>query len=444
MFHAKVYLWRTIFFTALMSVFFGISPKDAFGLDIQNLDYQMNNQIVNNISEHTITFDSVSPIAIGNSLSITFPNEFTFNTTPVQSDVEVRVNGVLLGSSEWSFSKSLNTLFIAFQTTAAPGSDVEVTLTQDVDLMNPAAHDNYDINLGVNSSFVATAEVWIFPESNITVSAAVLGEPVVVGGGSGGGGSCYNCFFNDTQPFFDEQGIIISFKGFSAPRGTVQLSIDDYFVGTTSVDNAGVFLISVDNVSSGFHTFEFVGLDQNGVETSPYILTLSVGDRGFVYANDVFLSPTITVEPRGDYGLVLYGYTVPYAELDLNIDGYLIGTVVANGNGLYFFETLLDQFEIGEHTLESFLKGTIKNLSSGEKTFIIDPVFNSDQKQLQFIGDPLFDVLLNQPQQEETFSLTDTIPYAISFIFGAFILWGGIRIRYHVKNRDPYISDYED
>ena len=441
-FISKVHSMHTVCYTICCSVFFWlVSTGIAFALDIQNLDYQVNDQIINHVSEHVISFDTVSPIAIGNSVSVNFPSEFSFTTTPVQSDVEVRVNGSLLTVSQWSFSHSLNTVFISFQTSASAGSDIEITLTESAGLKNPSDNGSYTVNFGVNGTFVATAEVWIFPSDSITVNAAVLGDPVVAGGGSSGG-TCYNCFFNDEQPFFDENGIILSFKGFGPSNGTVQVSIDESLVGTTSIDDKGIFLISIDNISPGLHTFTFNGFDRNVVPTGPRLLTLTVGDRGFVYANDIFLSPTVTVEPRGDYGLVLYGYTVPYAELDLNIDGYYVGTVIANGNGLYFLETLLDQFDIGEHTVTSILKGLTRNLSSEEKVFTITPVFNSDEKQLEFVGDPLFDVLLRTPEKSSN-ERSDIVPYLFSFGGGALLLWLIVRLVGYIKGRGRYLSDYE-
>ena len=449
--YLRIYIQRSVY-TAIGIVFFllfGIAEQ-TFALDVQNLDYQIDNQVINQSSEHVINFDSISPISIGNSLSINFPNEFNFSTSPVQSDVEIRVNGLLLGPGDWSFSQSLNTIFISFQTTAVAGSDVEVTLKDDIDLINPSTHGQYTVNFGVNGSFVVSAQVWIFPQSSITVSAAVLGDPIIVGGGSSGGGSgtrdttCYNCFFNDNKPFFDEQGIIVSFKGFGSPKGSVQVFIDDYYVGTTSIDEKGIFLMSVDNIASGLHTFKFIGFDKNDIATSPRTIILTVGERGFVYANDVFLPPTITVEPRGDYGLVIYGYTVPYAELDINVDENFIGTVIANGNGLYFIETSLDQFEIGEHNVVSLLKGSTRNLSSGEKNFTITSVYNSEQRQLQFVGEPLFDVLITSPnQQNNHFSISSLVPYIISFLTGALLFWGIIRLLGYRKKKQLYISEYE-
>ena len=445
-FDLRIYSKHTIYATIFIGFLF-LMPfvRSASALDIQNLDYQIDNQIINQNSEHVMNFETISPIVVGNSISINFPAQFNFASTPVQSDVEVRVNGVLLGVSDWSFSQALNTIFIAFQTTAAAGSDVEITLTDDIDLINPSNTQEYTINFGVNGSFVAAANVWIFPQSSITVNAVVLGDPIVVGGGSSGGGStCYNCFFNDTKPFFNEQGIIISFKGYGPPQGKIQLSIDDQVVGTSSIDNKGVFVISVDNIAEGLHIFKFVGFDRNNNSTGPQLLSLAVGDRGFVYANDVFLPPTITVEPRGDYGLVFYGYTIPYAEVDLEVDGYFIGTLIANGTGLYFFETSLEQFDIGNHTVTSFLKGATRNLSSQKKIFAINPLFNSKKKELDFIGDPLFDVLLSTQAPSEKKSLSFAwLPYAISFAVGAGILWGVLKLLAYRRKREPYISQYE-
>lgn len=443
-FSMKNYLTQTILFAILIVAFFVLfSPHQSYALDIQNLDYQMDDQITSKTAEHIITFDSLSPIVIGNSVSIAFPAEFVFPNPTVQSDVDVKLNGALLNVSDWSYNNALNTVFVAFQTTALAGSDVEIILTTDLDLINPPVTDAYDITFGVNGSFVATAEVWIYPQSSITVSAAVLGDPIVVGGGSSGGGSsCYNCFFNDTQPFFDENGIILSFKGYGAPKGIVQVSVDDKFVGTTTIDEQGIFLISVDNISSGLHILKFKGYDKNNVSARAQIITLTVGDRGFVYANDIFLPPTITVEPRGDYGLVLYGYTVPYADVDLNVDGFIIGTVVANGNGLYFVETSLDQFTEGEHAVLSLLKGTTRNLNSGEKKFNINSIYNSDELKLEFSGEPLFDVLISSPVNKP--SSLKFFPYIIAFLSGVILLWILIMLLNYRKRRGPYISDYEE
>lgn len=443
-FNFKVnFLHLSLYVTLIVAGFLTFSPVNTFALDIQNLDYQIGDQTINQVPEHTITFDSISPIAIGNSVSINFPNEFSFSSSPVASDVDVRVNGVLLTPSDWSFSQSLSTIFITFQSTAAPSSDVTITLTNDIDLKNPSNQGSYIVNFGVNATFVATAEVWIFPSKDITVSGVVLGAPIIVGGGSSanGSGTCYNCFFNDERPFYDEQGIILSFKGFGPPRGSVSISMNNSLVGSTDIDENGIFLISIDNVSADLHTLTFVGFDRNNVATGPQALTLTVGDRGFVYSNDVFLSPTVSVEPRGDYGLILYGYTVPYAELDLNIDGFFVGTVVANGQGLYFLETSLSQFEIGDHTVASILKGLTRNLNSEEKIFTILPVYNSDKTQLQFAGDPLFDVLIST--SPEINSRWYIIPYIISFLGGALLLWLLVILVKHIRSRDPYLSDYE-
>ena len=434
---------RGFFLVGVFVILF--SAHQALALDIQNLDYQVEDQVVGHTSQHVLGFDSLSAISIGNSLSIAFPSEFTFSTTPVQSDVEVRVNSVLLGVGDWSFSQASNTVFIVFQVSAAAGSDVEVTMTEDFDLVNPIVTDPYTIDFGVNASYVASAEVWFFPESTVTVTATVLGEPVVVGGGSGGGGGgCLNCFFNETEPSFDDRGIVVSFKGYGPPLGTVELFVDGSFVGTSPLDQSGLFIISVDNLSEGLHSFAFRGIDRVGVQTNQENLTLTVGERGFIYANDVFLPPTITVEPRGDYGLIMYGYTVPYAEVDVHVDGSFVGTVVANGRGIYFIETALDQFEVGDHTVTSYLKGTTRNLSSDQKTFIISSIFNSDRRKLEFTGEPLFDVVIRPPEENEDAPFP-FLPQIVSFFGGAIILWLVVRyLGYHRDRRVPTLSYYED
>ena len=105
-------------------------------------------------------------------------------------------------------------------------------------------------------------------------------------------------------------------------------------------------------------------------------------------------------------------------------------------------ETLLDQFDIGEHTVTSILKGLTRNLSSEEKVFTITPVFNSDEKQLEFVGDPLFDVLLRTPEKSSN-ERSDIVPYLFSFGGGALLLWLIVRLVGYIKGRGRYLSDYE-
>ena len=432
-----------------------LSLFSASALDIQNLNYNIDNQIISQKGEHQIIFDSITTINPGDSLSLSFPSDFVFDSATIQSDIQVRVNSVLLPITDWNVNRAGQVIFVTFQNTYAAGSDIDITLTSSTDIINPSSSGLYDIDLGINGVFSMTVSVWIFPSEDISVSATVLGEPIIVNGGSNSGGGssggsradiCQNCFFNESEPAFDKQGVVLSFKGYGPASGTVQIFVDESFVGTSNIDSNGLFYVSIDNVGKGVHNIKFIGYDINFVQAKEQNLKLSVGVQGYVYANDIFLSPTITVEPRGDYGLVVYGYTLPFAEVDVYIDDNLVGTVVANSRGLYFIETLISQFSVGGHTASSFLKGTTRNLSSSTLSFKVNSIFNSDDVQLEFIQEPLFDVIIGN--SIETYRPTKKIPYLpyiLAFATGGILVFVIRQFLWHSAHEQGYfISHYGD
>lgn len=161
------------------------------------------------------------------------------------------------------------------------------------------------------------------------------------GGGGGGGG-----LNNDDLPYESGDGRVIV-SGYAFPGSKITLLIDgDEVRDNISVNNAGFFTTTVEEIANGVYSFSVYATDRAGVKSSPFTTTFTVSGSRESTLSNIRLMPTIKVTPDPvDIGAqVTYsGYAIPDSTVTLETQpqkssaGLKTYTATSDGNGSWSY-----------------------------------------------------------------------------------------------------------
>jgi hypothetical protein len=153
----------------------------------------------------------------------------------------------------------------------------------------------------------------------------------------------------------------VAVTGTATPGEVVTISLDGNVVGTATADTNGDWTFPLTDVGEGAHTIVATGAD-GGTDTVNVTVDLNAP------------VVTITSPTNGDVvggTTTVTGTADPGVEVDVYVDGVLVGTTTAGTNGGWTFE--IGPLEDGDHTVEGRITDDQgREGSSGVVTFTVD------------------------------------------------------------------------
>ena len=143
----------------------------------------------------------------------------------------------------------------------------------------------------------------------------------------------------------------LNLYGYGSPFASIVLTIDGTVYRSAVSDENGNFSITGVLIRAGFDGFCLQAVDFKRLGESVTCFTVPPAKES-VEMRDIFLPPTIglqrsTIEAGGD--AVIFGYTMPGAEVTINADNGQSFTVMADDTGYY--EYTLENLEAGSYSL---------------------------------------------------------------------------------------------
>ena len=143
----------------------------------------------------------------------------------------------------------------------------------------------------------------------------------------------------------------LNLYGYGSPFASIVLTIDGTVYRSAVSDENGNFSITGVLIRAGFDGFCLQAVDFKRLGESVTCFTVPPAKES-VEMRDIFLPPTIglqrsTIEAGGD--AVIFGYTMPGAEVTINADNGQSFTVMADETGYY--EYTLENLEAGTYSL---------------------------------------------------------------------------------------------
>ena len=140
-------------------------------------------------------------------------------------------------------------------------------------------------------------------------------------------------------------------SGYISPYASVILTSDGVVLRATVADSKGNFYISQVLINSGFSHFCLEAVDYKQIGSSETCMTIPPA-TGSVEIKNIFLPPTIAVQKKeiaeGSPAIV-YGYTMPGAEVKLFLSNKQTITTTADETGFYRFE--INNLKAGKYSL---------------------------------------------------------------------------------------------
>ena len=154
-------------------------------------------------------------------------------------------------------------------------------------------------------------------------------------------------------------------EGTTEPGAEVEIYLDGELVGTVTADEEGRFEFELSGpLDDGAYVVEVIAIDEAGNVGEPVEVSFTV-DRS---APDVVITSPSQGD-RTDNTPVITGTSAPGTEVEIFINGELVATVVADGEGNFSY-TVEDPLDDGQYTVEAITTGASgAQGSSGTITF---------------------------------------------------------------------------
>lgn len=148
---------------------------------------------------------------------------------------------------------------------------------------------------------------------------------------SGGGGGA----FTGTIPVRTQTRVILQGKAY--PGSSVNILKDGQVVGVAQSDNSADFSYEMSSITPGATTFGFWSTDAKGVRSITFTTTFQVTQNAVTTVSNVFLPPTINLNPKkvnlGD-PITSLGSTAPNALVSLFVDKESVARGHATSSGV--------------------------------------------------------------------------------------------------------------
>lgn len=197
----------------------------------------------------------------------------------------------------------------------------------------------------------------------------------------------------------------LTISGYQSPFASIVLKTSNgTFLASTTADSKGYFSISNVLINSSELTYCFLASDFKRVGISDSCITIDGPIVGDVTKSDIFLPPTIAISKEvinAGENASIYGYTMPGASVDININGKII-TVTADATGYYSY--------------------TYENVPAGKFTISATARFNNNPS-LEPKNNVILDALTVTQLVEETGKkVAEKVNKSVPFNFWPFIL----------------------
>jgi MYXO-CTERM domain-containing protein len=149
-----------------------------------------------------------------------------------------------------------------------------------------------------------------------------------------------------------------SLSGTAEPGAEILIYMDDELLGSIVADENGEWSFDVeDALSDGDHTLSISAMDEAGNQGESVEVSFTVDTQ----APMVTMEGLADGEPVGD-SVELTGTAEPGSEVEIWVDGELVGTATADENGEWSFE--LEDLEEGKHQVEARADDQAGNVGS--------------------------------------------------------------------------------
>lgn len=133
------------------------------------------------------------------------------------------------------------------------------------------------------------------------------------------------------------KGFVINISGFTSPYASIVLTIEGQFMSSTTTDSQGNFSFINIGANPGLSEACFDTIDFKRLGESQSCLTFAPLSQNQSFTN-VFLPPTIGLYKKqinaGEEALI-YGYSMPGAQVEVKLDTGKIFSVAADSGGYY-------------------------------------------------------------------------------------------------------------
>lgn len=181
----------------------------------------------------------------------------------------------------------------------------------------------------------------------LNISAQVgSGTTTTTGGGGGGGGGGYS---SPTS---------ITFTGRAYPLSRVTVLMDGAIMITTIAGPDARFTTTLQNLSSGNHTFSVYSEDSNGNRSTLFTFPLFITSGATTDVSGIFIAPTIDVDKSevklGD-NINIFGVSAPSSTITISVHSPVERFVQTgtDSNGVYLYTYDTSPLELGSHDTKS-------------------------------------------------------------------------------------------
>ncbi len=132
------------------------------------------------LSNHTLEFLSPGALIGGNTITVTFPNQFTGTSSVVATDVDLEINGVDetigVGANEWAFSWAGATMTL----TAGGSESLAANATATIKIGSNATAGGAGVKRLINPSATSSYEITLTAATNTAQTRVAIIENVLV------------------------------------------------------------------------------------------------------------------------------------------------------------------------------------------------------------------------------------------------------------------------
>lgn len=347
-----------LFFCLVFSlILFSNFTRIAEAASLQNLSDTVSSHVKSGPSNHTFNFTSLDPVSIGETMTLTFADQFDLSGIS-GSDIEVVNNGVTLSAgADYSLGVAGQVITVTFANNYLGGLPWQIIIGTDVlggtsQITNPdgVLYSSYLISIAGTFGGTGTVSIPVTDSNSVAITAYVLDPNASQSGGntSGSVGSLWTCGGSSCLDFIitdetSEGTVLVS--GYTTALAVVEIVNQGGQVLASGLsDDYGHFQLGVNASSANNGSLIINSSDSSGRTTVPRLIEfVPTVDGAVLYYDKIFLSPAIEFELVNAMlghspSVKVYGTSVPYARIVVTVNNQKTFTVTSDASGFFEFE----------------------------------------------------------------------------------------------------------